>query len=283
MKNLIPLLVVCFCFAGNLAAQDGGGIANLPPTNLFPWPPTNPILISTVCEDCLSLIVDNCDEFDGTGEFEFYVVLSDMLGNDDSDIVSIEAVLENEITGTTEDIDVTFNEDNYLDMTTEGGCDEYIYKKVVTDVALQYESTYSLSGLIFYRGEDLMLGDDMMNNCDSDQGEEPQQGELKPFSFKTCERPERGEHDGLFGFNNSSNSEVAVYPNPFDQTILITNNNEEHRLVVSDLTGKILHDSTIDEDTKSATFDTSTFESGMYLMTVYSGKEITKVEKLIKL
>ena len=82
------------------------------------------------------------------------------------------------------------------------------------------------------------------------------------------------------GVENMKHNSVSIYPNPTNGIINVElSNNNTHQLTISDIMGKILVKRTTDEQNK--TINLSNFESGIYIISIQTDKEIFKT-KIIK-
>ncbi len=78
-----------------------------------------------------------------------------------------------------------------------------------------------------------------------------------------------------FGLNDISNN-ISIYPNPTSNIINIRSDVEITNIVITDITGKILHQSNTDKS-----FDISEMDAGIYLVKVQT-KDNILIEKIIK-
>lgn len=70
------------------------------------------------------------------------------------------------------------------------------------------------------------------------------------------------------GIHNAAGIDVAVYPNPFDNLLTVKADEKVNRIVIYDLTGRIVFDQTIASNT--AQIAMNDFVSGIYLMEIFT-------------
>ena len=83
----------------------------------------------------------------------------------------------------------------------------------------------------------------------------------------------------------SVENQLTVYPNPTLAETMINykiNDNTTGKIVVTDLSGRVLETIEVSAEARSVRFDFSTYESGIYMINLFEGDQLVRSERLIR-
>jgi Secretion system C-terminal sorting domain len=76
------------------------------------------------------------------------------------------------------------------------------------------------------------------------------------------------------------NVSVSIYPNPLSDLMFVTHDNHSYQISIKDVSGRIIHSQTLEGGT--STFDTSSWHSGLYIVTLHEHDGHVSSHKVIK-
>jgi hypothetical protein len=77
------------------------------------------------------------------------------------------------------------------------------------------------------------------------------------------------------GINSVTSGEITLYPNPADDFITLTLNNEHpEKVIITDVFGRMVKIQSFEGEYKQCKVSISDLQSGLYAITVYSDKQV---------